>query len=858
MLNNHQTPEQAEELFHLSEIIQTPEQLRDIFNAYVIAEKQYNAYTFALDFFDIAKPLFDELAQNYEYDYLFEVFILLCCEKDKDRATSLAIMLVDQYTQTSEYEKIMDISALLTDSFSVARDSTQSVIILKSALNAAINIVEETTDEYPDNEVVMKVCETLSILPTCFMDGSFMYDSLHRIASCYNSEYTPKLALIATFLPAIRQGLDVLQKHFENNFGVGDMTDEDLQGILEVCNEYYNILFAVEHPEIVDGKPYTLNMDTADMDKHLTVIREEQNVYNELMNLPMDAHDMLPKLRERHTKLINYFSNFDNASVHFSDIEIDNHIMYCISAWRKIDLDYCKTTIEPYVERILAFTPDEATKKGTLYAIQVNLTFVSEIYAYDGDAMKEFECHMKFLKLGNTYLKRICFENGIDYFLENTKQEYLYYHYILNSTAQLAQEHGFAVNDLYFELCKRKNIFYLGEMWQKQGSSAKEIHNLLRKDFVFGELQAAIPAEGMLIDFFYVRPNFENNKAGETDEARINSTCIAFSLTSKGDVRIHFVSDGVKLVEYMNSKNEFIPYFKWITKRLLADRQGINRLLVCTEGDLNQLSFTALPFADGYVTDYNAVRNIASVLDIVYPHKKKKIKNALVVSSPDFGTNKECPNKWIPLYMSRKESEYIIDVLHYKHSIEVDLVHEQDATAENVTAGFVSQSYNAVHISTHGYFEADNVYMVMARANCEDIGTTIISDSDFGAFSLESTALVTLALCFGARQNLFLQDSLSGFIKASLLAGANTIIAPTAPISDLSTAIFMSEFYSRYLAAYEVENAEVTMQKSIAAIRVMSKNELFEKYYIEVDEEYPFTDVQNWGSWVCFSAEEVR
>jgi len=382
MLNNHQTPEESEKQFRLPETMQTPEQLRDIFNDYIVAGKQYNAYALALDYFEIAKPLLDELAENYEYDFLFEVFILLCCEKDKDRATSLAIMLVDQYTQTSEYEKIMDISALLTDSFSVARDSTQSVIILKAALNAAISIVEEITDEYPDNEVVMKVCETLSMLPTCFMDGSFMYDSLHRIANCYNSDFAPKLALIATFLPAIRQGLDVLQKHFENNFGVGDMTDEDLQGILDVCNEYHNILFAVEHPEIVDGKPYTLNMDTADLDRHLAMIREEQNVYNELMNLPMDAIDKLPELRARHAKLIEYFSNFDNASVHFSDAEIDNHIMYCISAWRKVDINYAATAIEPYVERILTFIPDEFTKTGTIYAIQVNLTFASEIYAY--------------------------------------------------------------------------------------------------------------------------------------------------------------------------------------------------------------------------------------------------------------------------------------------------------------------------------------------------------------------------------------------------------------------------------------------------------------------------------------------
>jgi hypothetical protein len=68
----------------------------------------------------------------------------------------------------------------------------------------------------------------------------------------------------------------------------------------------------------------------------------------------------------------------------------------------------------------------------------------------------------------------------------------------------------------------------------------------------------------------------------------------------------------------------------------------------------------------------------------------------------------------------------------------------------------------------------------------------------------------------------------------------------------------MSEFYNRYLSARETESPEVTMQKTIAAIRIINKAELFDKYYIEVEDDYPFADVRHWGSWVCFSAEELR
>ena len=229
--------------------------------------------------------------------------------------------------------------------------------------------------------------------------------------------------------------------------------------------------------------------------------------------------------------------------------------------------------------------------------------------------------------------------------------------------------------------------------------------------------------------------------------------------------------------------------------------------------------------------------------------------------------------------MSKKEGEFITEMLADNSSVTVDLVSGHDANAENITLKLTGQSYSIVHMSTHGFFEDSNVYMVTAGANTnEDVSKadvaesvvnvgdadraetskTVISESDFKMASLENTALVTLALCFGGKQSLVLQDSLSGFIKASLLAGADTIIAPVAPIPDLSTAIFMSEFYKRFIANYETENAEVTLQKAIMAIRKMSKAELLEKYHIEVKEEYPFEEVKHWGKWVCFSAEEMR
>jgi hypothetical protein len=686
-----------------------------------------------------------------------------------------------------------------------------------------------------------------------------MLSSLTRIASCYTSEYDPKLVVIASFLPSIKQGLNFLRKHFEAHVGVSGLDGEALQGIIDVCCDYIDVLFAVDHPELINAEPYRLTTSTENIESHFDMLREEQNVYSELLNLTEEDRGKLPGLKERYERLIDYFSNYDNPDMRYTDIELTAHIAYCIAAWRKVDIGYALKTIEPHARELLDFEPAESTQLGAIYSIQSTLTYISEIYAYVKDAAKEYECHIKYLKLGNVYLKRMCFEHGIDYFLENTKQEYVFYHYVLASAAQIAQEHKFKVDELYFELCKRKNIFYLGEMWQRQGSSATGITELLKKDFSFDDLNAAIPADSMLIDFFYIRALYDKNKEIDEEliESRVNSTCIAFSMAAECNVKIHFVSDGLKLAEYMRSADEFVPYFKWVTKRLLDGADDISRIIVCTEGDMNQLSFAALPHLDGYVTDRYSVRNIASVFNIVYPHAKKEITNALIVFAPNFGDTGEQKPKWPPLDIGGLEGGFLTEIFIKENAVATEYITGNDATAENIRSRLIAWPYGAVHISTHGYFKDGRAYIVTAGANGDDNGTAI-PDSDFTGFSLESTAIATYALCFGAKQSLALQDSLSGLIKESLLAGANTIIAPTASIPDLAAAIFMSEFYRRYLNVYKIESAEDTLKGTIAAIRNMCREELLEKYCIEVKEEYPFADVRNWGNWICFSAEEMR
>lgn len=82
----------------------------------------------------------------------------------------------------------------------------------------------------------------------------------------------------------------------------------------------------------------------------------------------------------------------------------------------------------------------------------------------------------------------------------------------------------------------------------------------------------------------------------------------------------------------------------------------------------------------------------------------------------------------------------------------------------------LENKYNLLHISTHGMVIDGKVSIVDSGVNnkTED---ALISDKDMNDSSLEDTSVVVFALCFGAKQLLSLQDSLSGFIKTSLLSG---------------------------------------------------------------------------------------
>ena len=514
-----------------------------------------------------------------------------------------------------------------------------------------------------------------------------------------------------------------------------------------------------------------------------------------------------------------------------------------------------------YVKKFIAYEITDFISTGTIYSAQVVLITLAEGYELAGDSENQYKCYIKNLQFNNIYFKRICFEHGLSVFLETVKTEYIYYHSILAKALYLVSTHSFPLNELYLELCKRKNLLYLGEMWQRQGINAVEISKLIEKDFTFDELQANIGDKNTLVDFFYVRINTDNDViTKELINSRENFACFAFILSSDDDVQFYIVDKAAELVENISNYGDSHDYFKNITEYILENQSSTKRLIVCADGDVNRLNIAALPYLDGYITDYYAVRNIGSVLDIIYPSQKKSVKTALLFNAPDYGgdTSGEQDSDWQYLLGSELEGQFIYGTLKDKLNI-VDHLYGQEAD-KSALLKELEKKHDILHISTHGTVIDGKVSIITAGANIAD-SDSLVSDAEMGVYSLENTSAAVFALCFGAQQLSSLQDSLSGFIKASLLSGVNTVIAPIQPIDDLSTVILLNEFYKYYLSERESDgriNAEQALKKAIQRTRHITKQELLREYYIELDTaEYPFSEPQHWSPWVCFSKEQM-
>jgi len=845
----------------------TEEHLLDAFAALCEEEKFYGAYSLALDYHE-SVPLFAKaLCDESNPGDMIGLFLLFCRQQDRSRAIKYATMLIDLYKHKGIPEKIIELSYHFTCNFVEPLANTSSQLIMKEGIKAVIEMLDCITDTVPSKEIIVFICANMLCFPAFCKDKEFSLPLICKLTSHYSSGHKARLYVIACFLPTIKRGLDALTERYLSFSGVTELRgidQDELAKYIEDGRTYSDLIFVDGYPRFDGDNPFVIEQNRTKEHEYLDMIKEQELLKFAILSLDEQLPELPDELETRLIKLIEYYQTMDLAD---SNLELTRviHLVSCFAMYRYVDMAYTLEALVVLAPKLLDYEIDDFTYTGTITHMQTVLLELSEVYELNGNDDARYAAYLKYLSLSNTYFKRTCFEDGFDYFMDAVKSDYSVHHSVVSKTIKVALDNEYSLNQVYFEMSQRKNLLYLGEMWQRQGVSAVEIKRILDRVFTFDDIQQAIGKNRTLMDFFYLRVD-----TGETasttgfdrtfiDDIR-HFACFVFVVRPDGDVRLDILDEGVPLAENIYGDGDSSDYFWNITEFIF---RGIKTetVIVCADGDINQLNIAALPFIDGYITDHFAVRNIGSVMDIVYPAERKPIKSALLFNAPYYSETQDSRqgDKWDYLDGSEIEQEIIAETLATRFGIEAERIIGKTATKESLLSK-VKSADGILHISTHGDAANGAVAVVTAGANIS--GTdALVSESEISSGHLENIPLAVFALCLGAKQLAALQDSLGGFVKASLLSGVNSIIAPIKPISDISTVVLLNEFYKFYLTAksdggaYSVEQA---LQQAVQRTRTITAKELLDEYSIELDtnNKYPFSEPEHWSPWVCFSRED--
>ena len=275
-----------------------------------------------------------------------------------------------------------------------------------------------------------------------------------------------------------------------------------------------------------------------------------------------------------------------------------------------------------------------------------------------------------------------------------------------------------------------------------------------------------------------------------------------------------------------------------MTHYLLSEfeNDGIKHISFSSEGVLNGMSFGALPYKDGYIIDYFTVRNVANVFDLANSHSRENYEDSLLVYPVDF-------EKYKTLNYSEVECSALRETCESIAGKKVVSLSRRSATKSQVVENVRGKKYDIMHFSTHGNAEDGRLFMVLSD-----------DEEDYRLYEDElidlavRTNIAVFSFCFGGKMNEDVKDSLSGFIKAMLVNGATTVIAPLEEVDDKATSELFRIFYNDYL--------EKDKSMSITSIW----HEALKKFRTPHQTDNGFCDYSDpkyWAQWVIYSSERM-
>lgn len=300
---------------------------------------------------------------------------------------------------------------------------------------------------------------------------------------------------------------------------------------------------------------------------------------------------------------------------------------------------------------------------------------------------------------------------------------------------------------------------------------------------------------------------------------------------------------------YERNDSTAFSLYQLLWKPLEKHLAGVKRIYLRTNGDMNRISFAAIPLPGGKtVSDNFTIRRLITFADSSFnwDDQPGRVKNILLIGDVNFNSSKKRNQRtgegqqWELLPATRNEITTIQSLLQPK-GYTGTLITDSLATEEAVKKAINSLQPAILHIATHGFFTrktakqenaarlvekgvfsySDLGYLqsgiVLAGANDYQSKTLLGNDGILNAYELQQlnfqhTDLVVLSACETALGNIDRQEGVYGLQRSFKIAGAKYQILSLWKIPDQETQQLMNLFYQELAQGKTYEEAFNTAQ----------------------------------------------
>lgn len=396
---------------------------------------------------------------------------------------------------------------------------------------------------------------------------------------------------------------------------------------------------------------------------------------------------------------------------------------------------------------------------------------------------------------------------------------------------------------------------YRGRLAKLEGEKEKLEQQISARSAVFraettpvtvAAIRAAIPPDAALVEFSVYRPY--DPRAATEAEMYGAPRYIAYVLRQRGGIGWRDLGDARSIDRTVAewraalrdpNDSRAIELARTLDRRIMQPLRpllrGATHLLISPDGQLDLIPFEALLDASGrYLVERTLVTYLTSGRDLLRMEFEAPSRGpAVIVADPSFGVPAVAAVKLAGLPLPRRSVTAADDFSHVyfaplvgtkdeARSIHALFPDARVLSGKEATKEALRQLHapRILHIATHGFFlgfpdddrrelrsanaaaPADNPLLrsglALAGANLVSSGNEdgVLTALEASTLDLRGTKLVTLSACDSGVGEVRNREGVYGLRRAFLLAGAESLVMSLWSVSDYTTRLMMTSYYS--------------------------------------------------------------